>query len=253
MPRLITIPASHFCELARWGLDHAGVDFEEQPHLQVMHLLATTRVGARRLTPVLVTDAGLVQGSVEILDWADQRRAPGRASVRASRARFAELLGVSLDEFGAATRRVFYANVARCSTELGMRINAPGAPVWERRLFRAMYPLMMGLARHACEVDARTVAAARVLIDRALDRVADRLGDGRPFLDGDHLCADDICFASLSVPLHPPPNYAVPLPEIADFPASVQREFNRYAEHPAVAHALNMYRGHRMRAAVDVA
>lgn len=249
MPRLVTIPISHFCEIARWGLDHAGVDFEEEPHLQVMHIRAMRRIGARRLTPVLVTDAGLVQGSVEVLEWADQQRAFGRASLRASRSRIGELLGESLDEFGAATRRLFYANMARCPTDLSMRINAQEAPAWERRMFRVMYPLMMAIARHACEVNERSTAAAHLLIDRVLDRVAAHLDDGRPFLDGDSFSADDICFASLCVPLYPPPSYGVPLPRVEEFPASVQREFNRFAEHPAVAHALNMYRGHRTPAA----
>ena len=35
--RLITIPMSHYCEKARWGLAHAGVEYVEEAHLQVFH------------------------------------------------------------------------------------------------------------------------------------------------------------------------------------------------------------------------
>ena len=38
-PRLLTIPISHFCEKARWALERAGVDYEEQAHLQLVHRL----------------------------------------------------------------------------------------------------------------------------------------------------------------------------------------------------------------------
>jgi glutathione S-transferase len=33
--RLVTIPISHFCEKARWALDRAGIDYVEQPHVQL--------------------------------------------------------------------------------------------------------------------------------------------------------------------------------------------------------------------------
>jgi hypothetical protein len=33
-PRLITIGYSHFCEIARWALQHRGVDFVEESCVQ---------------------------------------------------------------------------------------------------------------------------------------------------------------------------------------------------------------------------
>jgi glutathione S-transferase len=72
--RLVTIPISHFCEKARWALDRAGVDYSEQPHVQLIHLVAARRAGGGRTVPVFVTDAGAVLAeSSEILRWADAR------------------------------------------------------------------------------------------------------------------------------------------------------------------------------------
>ena len=45
---LITIPISHYCEKARWALDRAGVDYEEHPHLQLIHRIAVRRAGGVR-------------------------------------------------------------------------------------------------------------------------------------------------------------------------------------------------------------
>ena len=51
---LITIPISHYCEKARWGLDRAGVGYREQAHLQLIHWLAVRRAGGGTTVPVLV-------------------------------------------------------------------------------------------------------------------------------------------------------------------------------------------------------
>src|SRR5690348_3529366 len=50
---LVTIPFSHFCEKARWALDHARVAYREEGHGPGLHRLATRRAGGRHTVPVL--------------------------------------------------------------------------------------------------------------------------------------------------------------------------------------------------------
>lgn len=77
--RLVTIPISHFCEKARWALDRADVDYVEQPHLQLIHIVAARRAGGGRTVPVFVTPTGEVLAeSAAIVRWADTRLAPER-------------------------------------------------------------------------------------------------------------------------------------------------------------------------------
>src|SRR3982751_1009152 len=52
-PTLITVPLSHFCEKARWALDHAGVAYREEPHAPLLSRFATRR-GAGGSVPVLI-------------------------------------------------------------------------------------------------------------------------------------------------------------------------------------------------------
>ena len=40
---LITIPLSHYCEKARWALDRAALPYREEPHIPLIHRLATKR------------------------------------------------------------------------------------------------------------------------------------------------------------------------------------------------------------------
>ncbi len=82
MNRLITIPISHYCEKARWALGRAEVDYVEEPHLQVFHVVASRRAGGAGTTPVLVTaDAGVLGDSADILAYADARGARGAQAV----------------------------------------------------------------------------------------------------------------------------------------------------------------------------
>ena len=74
-PRLITIPFSHFCEKARWALDRADLAYVEDGHLPLFHAPSARRAGGRTSVPVLVTDAGPVIDSTDILRWADARGA----------------------------------------------------------------------------------------------------------------------------------------------------------------------------------
>ena len=73
MLRLITIPISHYCEKARWALDHAGLGYSEEAHLQVVHYRAVKRAGGSGTVPVLVHPEGVLTDSTDILHWVDTR------------------------------------------------------------------------------------------------------------------------------------------------------------------------------------
>ena len=73
MLRLITIPISHYCEKARWALERAGIPYREERHVQGVHQFFARRAGGKLTVPVLVTPAGAIGESAEILDWVDRR------------------------------------------------------------------------------------------------------------------------------------------------------------------------------------
>ena len=87
LPRLITVPLSHFCEKARWALDRSGIDYREEPHLPLVHRLHTARVGCRSV-PVLVVGSQAIPDSHSILQWtaahgSDERLYPAEQGLRA--------------------------------------------------------------------------------------------------------------------------------------------------------------------------
>ena len=81
--RLITFPLSHFCEKARWALDHAGLSYEELGYPPAVHKAHVVSRGSTTV-PVLVSPEGTLRESTDIVTFADRACAPERCLLRAS-------------------------------------------------------------------------------------------------------------------------------------------------------------------------
>ena len=49
-PHLVTIPYSHYCELSRWALEHAGIEFVEMPYMPGYHAKVVGQLRKRKTT-----------------------------------------------------------------------------------------------------------------------------------------------------------------------------------------------------------
>lgn len=237
-PQLITIPISHYCERARWALEHFGVDFVEDRHLQFFHRRATERVGGGS-TPVLVHDGGVLTDSGEIVRWA-AARGGDEAFCEAD----PELEQTLAGDFGAETRRLAYAWFLP-ERRLMLRYNNQGAPAWQGLTLRALYGPAMKRAKQFMKVGPDDVARGRALVLRTLDDLDARLDDGRPYLAGRRFSSVDLTFAALIAPTVMAPGYGVRLPSLDELPAEVAREAREIRERPAGRLALRLYADHR--------
>ena len=69
--RLISIPMSHYCEKARWGLERLGIEYYEERHLQVFHYPRTYWFSRGPNVPVLIDKENVVNDSTTILQYLD--------------------------------------------------------------------------------------------------------------------------------------------------------------------------------------
>ena len=86
-PTLYVFAISPYCEKARFALDHLGVSFTLKhlppgPHVQIAKDLGAPGSSL----PILVADGDVVQGSAEIITWAEGVASRSR-SLKPERAR----------------------------------------------------------------------------------------------------------------------------------------------------------------------
>lgn len=249
-PRLITIPFSHYCDKARWALDHAGVSFEESAYLPLLHAAPSLLAGGKRSVPVLVTSEGTLSDSTDILRWADSHAPKGRGLFGDSAAEAREI--ADLEDFfdiklGPDSRRWVYHYLLPDRSLVTKLTRDDRVPPWQHAVLSVSYPIARAIMEKAMTITPAGAKRSEVRVDTAFDRVADTLKDGRPFLVGSRFSAADLTFASLAGPILLPPEYGAALPSIHDLPSEAVAKIRVWQAHPAGQFALKIYREHRRR------
>lgn len=246
-PVLITIPISHYCEKARWALDRAGIEYREQAHLQVIHWLPVARAGGNKTAPVLVWGDRVFADSASIVAEASAKAPPHRSLFPDDPAAAAEVRALQHDfdtRLGPEGRRWMY-NGLRGRRDIAVAYGCTGVPAWQRRALPLAYPLAARIIDRYLDVTPASAERAEAEVRATFDRVAERMGDGRPHLCGERFSAADLTFASLAAAVLMPPEYGVPLPQPDELPAAMAATVRELREHPAGAHALTMFREER--------
>ena len=244
--RLITMPASNFSEKARWALDYTGIPYVEERHAYFLHKLPVRRAGGKGTVPVLVTDDGVYPESDDILAWADRNPA---AAARLfpdddeKRRQVEELVALCGDTMGKASGPWLTCHVM-ANTALAKRVVADGVPKWQRAVLPAFMPVGRLLMRRRRDVTSDGLAKARRDVSAALDVIAERLSDGRPYLVGDHFTAADLTFAALSALVLMPAKFGGTPLVPAEFPDG-RADVEAWREHPAGRFVMDMYEKHR--------
>ena len=246
-PVLITIPISHYCEKARWALDRAGVAYQEQAHLQLIHRLAVRRAGGGTTVPVLVCGDRVLGESADIVDAADAEAPPERRLYPDDPAAAAEIRELERDfdeNLGPHGRRWMYHEI-RGRRDLALAYACTGVPAWQRLSLQLIYPAAAWAIDRYLDIDAASASQSETEVGTVFDTVAERLSDGRAYLCGDRFTAADLTFAALAASVLMPPEYGVPLPQPDDLPAAMAKKVRQFRAHPAGAHALAMFRDER--------
>lgn len=245
--KLITIPMSHYCEKARWGLLFAELGYEEQAHLQVFHYMAVRRYDANGMVPVLVDGDRAIADSTKILKYIDEQLPPHKKLYPAHALEDVEALEEYFDEdFGVETRRWVYYHWLKVPSREVLRIATQKTPAWQRLAAPVVFPVFRAYLTRYLKISEANVAAGRAVIDKGFEKAVRLLSDGRPFLCGDQLTAADIAFACMAAPVLLPPEYGIRLPSLDEAPPSARPDVLFYREHPAGQYALKLFqlRGH---------
>ncbi len=245
---LVTIPASHYCEKARWALDRAGIDYREEGHVPFFSRFATWRRGEASSVPVLLTSEGVVRDSTEILHWADlhlpvaARLFPAEPELLRDVEEWEELCDV---ELGPHTRRLAYGYLLTERALATEVVTAGVGSALERGCVRVGYSMLARTMRRGMKIDDAGMERSRARVRALFAAVGERLADGRRALAGERFTAADLAFASLAAPVLLPPEYGARLPELAEVDGAMREFAEELRAHAAGRFALSMYREQR--------
>ena len=148
-PVLYVFNISHYCEKARWALDHFGMDYEARHVMPGTHRAIAKKLGARRgSVPFLQTDDGVVAGSPAIIDWCEAHNAGQRPSLAGTDPQVVRAIEKRLDDVaGVHVRRFYYSDALLTAPAKVRPIFTHGLPLLQRAAltlgWRGMVPLMI--------------------------------------------------------------------------------------------------------------
>ncbi len=238
---LITIPLSHYCEKARWGLDRTGLPYYEQPHAPLLHLLATKRNHGGTV-PVLVHENAHLTDSTDILVHADNvcggdllypRETALRSEVEALEERFDS-------ELGPQVRRWAYGQLLS-EAKLLRSVWSRGVPRLEASIVTVIAPLARLLVRSAYRITPEAAQRSLARVHGVFREVEERLRQGRHFLVGERFTAADLTFAALAAPVLFPVECRAVHPALDAVPPAMREEVLRLRDTEAGRFALRLF------------
>jgi len=226
--RLISIPMSHYCEKARWGLERLGIEYFEERHLQVFHYPRTYWVSRGPNVPVLIDGGKVVQDSTTILQYLDryaddsQRLYP---QDNALRARVNELEDLFDDVLGVESRRWVYFHFKNRPIQ-ALRTAGQGTPL---------------IKPSECAVEEGLKKIRAIL--KETDSL---LAAGYTYLLGNRFTAADLSLACMLAPLVLPRNYGIRLPEPDELPARARPVVDEFRETVTGKYVLRLFETERV-------
>ncbi len=249
-PALITFPPSLDSELARFLLEHYGIDHEEQPQAFIFCFFVTLWHGGTVIFPLLYNESLKLVGPQAIANYFDQRCATElrlwpqatdeKQQVTSDWTLFNQTLA-----FATAVFAYYHLLPHR---QLMILPLSRGTPTFEQKSVQRAYPLFAGALRILLRLTAQRAQQSLDQIRTVFSQVDTRLGDGREFLVGNRLTLSDLAFAVAAAPVVLPPTYGGPIPSLDEMPSEIQAAVKEMRSHAAGQYALRIYKEHRRAA-----
>jgi glutathione S-transferase len=228
--RLYVMTISHFCERARWGLDHKGIRYEEVAWAPALHVPLARRLAKDTCVPILATGEGVVQGSGAILTWAGLN--DGDAALDQ---RFESVIGPLVREY-------FYSGTLH-DPRSGVRdVLLHGVSPVQAALGRACWPMIRRAMAAHMTIRPERLPELEQQIDSELDWADALTTNGGPLGSGD-FGRNEITAASILAPLARPA--ALPFYQQMRFSPEMERAFEHWSARPAVQWVSDTYARHR--------
>ncbi len=209
MPTLYLFAISHFCEKARWALDYHGIKYSLVHLPPGAHMRWARRTGLPATTlPTLKAGDHYIQGSSDIIDWADTNGAG--APLLTPRDSAADGIAVEQrcdDIIGVHTRRMFYSEALIKHPETVKAVFLADLKPAQKIATTAIWPVLRKMMISKMDIGIAQGEASKKILESELDWLDGLYADGRRFLLEDRFTRADLTVASLLSRIAAPPEH----------------------------------------------
>ncbi len=244
-PTLYIFAISHYCEKARWALDHFGVDYRVRHVMPGLNRSIAKKLGGKGgALPFLHTDAALVQGSSAIIDWAEANRAEGRASISGNDPATIAAMEKRLDDVaGVHIRRTYYSEALLDNPASVRPIFSRDLPLLQKWAITLGWSKVVPVMIKGMDLGREQGLQSRAILAAELDWLDGVLSDGRLYLDGKGFSRADMTAASLLAPLVNPAEH--PTYSALSLPPQLAEVIDGWKDRPSLRWVRDMYARHR--------
>lgn len=251
-PVLYVFAISHYCEKARWALDYLNIDYRLQHLSPISYMKFVRNLGVADTTlPVLTVGSLTLQGSSQIIDWAETHSKPGSksetralaADIDANVSRSREIEQRLDDLAGVHIRRYYYSEALFNQPQQIRRIFARHLPWHQQLMLRLAWNKICQHMIRGLDLGAEQGRQSRQIIETELNWLDQLLAGNRRFLVGERFSRADIAAASLLSPLVLPPQH--PTYHNMQLPPGLAADAADWQERPSMRWIRDIYRDYR--------
>lgn len=246
-PVLYIFAISHYCEKACWALNYLDIDYEVSYLPPGFHLFIAKKIGAPGSSlPILVADGQVVQGSAEIIDWAEAVAAAGAKHLTPNTSREACLeVEKRLDDvIGVHARRYYYSEALVDHPETVRSIFTKDLTLFHKMLLSGTWRVVRKRMIDLMDLGPEQGQDSKHIVEGELSWLDGLLSDGRRFLVGEQFSRADMTAASLLAPLASPKEH----PTYADLrlPPRVAADLVSWENRPSINWVREIYGQYRL-------
>lgn len=243
LPQLYVFAISHYCEKARWALDYLGVDYEIKYLAPGSHANILAGLGANGTSlPLLVRGKMLIQGSSEIIAWAETASGNGRTLTCGMSAMVTDIDNRE-DMIGVHVRRLYYSEALLEHPQTVLPIFADYLAGAEAAALREAWALIVSGMAELMDLGVEQGLGSREILIQQLDWFDTLLDDGRDYLQGNTFTRLDLSVASLLaalVEVSAHPTYVS-----LQIPPRLALDLTHWQTRPVIQFVARMYHRHR--------
>ncbi len=242
-PTLNVFAMSHYCEKARWALDYLKIDYVLRCVLPGGHSRVAQKLGVPGTSlPILAWDGGAIQGSADIIDWAEDKASQSLIPDN-DRSECLEIEKRLDDVAGIHARRYYYSEALVDYPKTVRMVFNKDLPPVQKLLVNLQWPVIRKIMIAGMDLGPEQREQSKLIVEQELTWLDGLLSGGRHYLAGDRFSRADLTAAALLGPLATPPEH--PEQAFMTVPPKMAAEMADWKRHPSVAWIGDLYREYR--------